>query len=87
MNDLLEVLEKVAELLYQERKNDAYEILVKCLPVMGVYIGEIEDEALQEEIKASLNDAVGAMESNDYTLLADILQYDIIDKLRGIGEE
>ena len=44
MNDLLEVLEKVAELLYQERKNDAYGILVKCLPVMGVYIGEIEDE-------------------------------------------
>ncbi len=87
MNDLLEVLEKVAELLYQERKNDAYGILVKCLPIMGVYIGEIEDEALQEEIKASLNDAVGAMESNDYTLLADILQYDIIDKLRGIGEE
>ncbi len=87
MNDLLEVLEKVAELLYQERKNDAYGILVKCLPVMGVCIGEIEDKVLQVEIKASLKDVVGGMVAKDCTLLADILQYDIIDKLRGIGEE
>lgn len=87
MKDLIEVLEKVTELLYQENYNDAYGILIKCLPIMGVYIGEIEDENLQREIMNALNEAISAMENNDYTLLADILQYDFIDKLKDLGDE
>lgn len=87
MRDLLEVLSKVTELLYQEKYNEAYGILIKCLPIMGVYIGEIEDEGLQREIMDALTEAVAAMENNDYTLLADILQYDVIEKLETLGEE
>lgn len=87
MKDLLEVLEKVAELLYQENYNDAYGILIKCLPIMSTYIVELQDESLQKEIMEALNEAVSAMENNDYTLLADVLQYDIIEKLETIGEE
>lgn len=86
MKDLLEVLEKISELLYQEKKDEAYGILIKCLPIMGVYINEIEDAELQKEIVISLENAVAAMENNDYTLLADVLQYDIIEKLKDIGE-
>ena len=81
MKDLLEVLSKVTELLYQEKINDAYGILIKCLPVMGVYIEEIPDATLQREVMNSLEEAIAAMEENDYTLLADILQYDVIEKL------
>ena len=87
MKDLLEVLEKVTELLYQENYSDAYGILIKCLPIMGVYIGEIEDEDLQREVMDALNEAITAMENNDYTLLADILQYDFIDKLKDLGDK
>lgn len=87
MKDLLEIVEKIAELLYQERKDEAYGILIKCIPIMATCFNEIEDVALQQEMIVSLNDAVGAMENNDYTLLADILQYDIIEKLKEIGEE
>ena len=87
MKDLIEVLEKVSELLYQENYIAAYGILIKCLPIMGVYIGEIEDENLQREIMNALNEAISAMENNDYTLLADILQYDFIDKLKDLGDE
>ncbi len=87
MKDLLDVLKKIAELLYQEDYNTAYGLLVKCLPLLGVYIEEIEDEMLQKEILASLTEAIAAMEDNDYTLLADILQYDVIEKLEAIGEE
>lgn len=87
MKDLLEVLDKITELLYQERSKEAYGILVKCLPIMGVYIEDIKDDSLKQEIAGALNEAVSAMESNDYTLLADILKYDVIEKLEGLGEE
>lgn len=87
MKDLVEVLGKVTELLYQENYNDAYGILIKCLPVMGAYIGDIQDEDIQKDIVGSLGEAVNAMETNDYTLLADILQYEIIEKLETLGEE
>lgn len=86
MKDLLEVLSKITELLYQEKVNEAYGILIQCLPVMGAYIGEIPDETLQREVMDSLQEAITAMEENDYTLLADILQYDVIEKLES-GEE
>lgn len=86
MKDLLDVLKKIAELLYQEDYNTAYGLLVKCLPIMGVYLEELEEEDLQREILASLTEAISAMEENDYTLLADILQYDVIEKLEAIGE-
>lgn len=82
MEDLLDILEKIAELLYQENYNQAYGFLIKCLPFLSQYMEQIEDASLQAELLQSLTEAVGAMENNDYTLLADILQYDIIEKLR-----
>ncbi len=87
MKDLIEVLEKVAELLYQEKYQQAYGILIKCLPFLSEILTEMQDMELQQELLQSLTEAVGAMESNDYTLLADILQYDIIDKMKEMGEE
>ena len=87
MKDLIEVLNKIIELLYQEEVNTAYGFLVRCLPILSGFIGDMEDKELQKEIMASLEEAVTAMENNDYTLLADIMQYDLIDKLEQIGEE
>lgn len=86
MKDLLEVLRKVTELLYQENYNDAYGILIKCLPIMSAYIGDMEEDK-QRDIMSALEEAVNAMEVNDYTLLADVLQYDVIEKLEALGEE
>lgn len=87
MKDLLEVLEKITELLYQEDYNQGYAFLVKCLPFMATCIEEIEDKDMQREIMDALTEAVSAMEDNDYTLLADILQYEIIERMRQLGEE
>lgn len=86
MKDLLEVLEKLAELLYQERKDEAYGILIKCLPIMSTLFVEIKDEEVQRDLISALNEAANAMENDDCTLLADILQYDIIEKLQDIEE-
>ena len=87
MGELIDVLKRIVELLYQEERNQAYDLLIKCLPVMGVCIGEIEDQDLQKEIMGALEEAIHAMEESDYTLLADIMQYDIIEKLEVLGEE
>ena len=87
MKDLLDVLKKITELLYQERTKEAYGFLIKCLPYMGTVIEEMRDQELQREVMDSLSEAVGAMEENDNTLLADILQYDVIERLETIGEE
>ncbi|MDD6070250.1 MAG: hypothetical protein PUC12_05455 [Clostridiales bacterium] len=87
MKDLIEVLNKIIELLYQEEVKTAYNFLIRCLPIMSGYISDMEDQDLQKEIMGSLEEAVTAMENNDYTLLADIMQYDLIEKLEQIGEE
>lgn len=87
MKDLIEVLDKIIELLYQEEADTAYSLLVRCLPIMSAYISDMEDTDLQEKIMESLKEAVNAMENNDYTLLADIMQYELIEKLEQIGED
>lgn len=87
MDELLEVLDKTTEFLYQQNYNQAYELLIGCLPYMATVIEEIEDVVLQGEITASLAEALTAMEEKDYTLLADILQYEIMDRFKMIGEE
>lgn len=87
MDDLIEVLEKVSELLYQENYPVAYDILIKCLPYMSTSLEEMEDKQLQRELLDALTQAIGAMEENDYTLLADILQYEIIERMKSMGEE
>lgn len=87
MKDLIEVLEKVSEFLYQENYPMAYDILTKCLPFMATCLEEIKDEQLQRELLDALTQAVTAMEEKDYTLLADILQYEIIERFKSIGEE
>ena len=87
MKVLLEVLDKIIELLYQEDVNTACGLLARCLPIMSAFIGDVKDEVLQKEIKESLEEAVSAMENNDCTLLADIMQYDLIEKLEQIGED
>lgn len=87
MKDLIEVLEKVSELLYQENFAVAYDILAKCLPFMSTCLEEMKDQQMQRELLDALTEAIKAMEENDYTLLADILQYEIVERLKSIGEE
>ncbi|MBO5468248.1 MAG: hypothetical protein J6A03_00700 [Lachnospiraceae bacterium] len=87
MSDLIEVLEKVSELLYQENFAVAYDILAKSLPFLSSCLEDMKDQQMQRELLDALTEAVGAMEEQDATLLADILQYEIVERLKSIGEE
>ena len=81
MDNLQEVLTKIAELLYQENRNEAYGLLIKCLPVLSSRIEQLPDENKRAEILEVLKTALDAMEADDATLLADILQYELIGRL------
>ena len=88
MRDLIKVLESVAELFYQEQIAMANKKLLKAISLLTVYIETIEEPELKQEILGELNKAVLAMESEDYTLLADILQHEIVTRLKiVVGEE
>ena len=88
MRDLIKVLESVAELFYQEQIAMANKKLLKAISLLTVYIETIEEPELKQEILGELNKAVLAMESEDHTLLADVLQHEIVTRLKiVVGEE
>lgn len=86
MKDLLDVLKRIVELLYQENEQEAYRLLIPCLPVMSEYIAKVENKEEQTLIMNVLAQVLDAMEEKDYTLMADILQYDLMEKMEKIGE-
>ncbi len=81
MEDIRIEIETIAELLYQEKKDDAYAGISKLVPELVAYTGGIEDAEKQQKLTEILGNALSAMEEEDLTLLADILQYDLIDEL------
>lgn len=71
----------VTELLYQEKFTEGYARLSSLLREMIALTADITDEAEQAAFVAVLQPALEAMEAQDATLLADILQYDLVTKL------
>lgn len=81
LEDVIEILTKVADYLYQENTKPAYLHLIHILPSFEAVIGEIPKKEEQKELAGKLTEALSAMEAEDHTLLADMLQYDIIEQL------
>ena len=78
---VIEEINQVTELLYQEKIEEAYERLAGLIRNMIALTADITDEAEQADFVTVLKPALEAMEQQDYTLLADILQYDLVEKL------
>ena len=78
---VIEEITTVTELLYQENVTEGYGKLAALLRHIMSITAEITDEAEQTSFVEILNPALEAMEAQDATLLADILQYDLIAKL------
>lgn len=77
-----EQLLQVTERLYQEDFASAYSELVVLLPQLEGVIAQFEEEK-QKDMAEKLGSALEAMESGDNTLLADILQYEVLEQLKG----
>lgn len=78
----IELLTQVTDLLYQENIQPAYMKLAAVLSKLELIIAEIDNEEEQKEITEKLKEALSAMEAGDNTLLADILQYEILEQIK-----
>lgn len=81
LKEVIEQLNKVTDYLYQENIPVANQALFLVLPKLERCIGEIEDSEVQETLKDKLMEALSAMEEEDYVLLADLVQYEVIEVL------
>ena len=75
-----DMLSQIIDLLYQENITPAYTGLAAVLPQLERAIAQLEPE-IQQELVEKLQQALEAMENGDSTLLADILQYEILEQL------
>ncbi len=78
---IIKEIEDVTELFYQQKIKEAYARLQPLLTDISIYVTGIPSEEKQVDILESLKEAMSAMEQQDTTLLADILQYDLLEKL------
>lgn len=78
---VIEEISQVTELLYQENFEEGYSKLAVLLRRMIALTAGITEEAEQASFVEVLRPALEAMETKDATLLADILQYDLVAKL------
>lgn len=82
MDSIQEKIEEIVALLYQEKQEEAYEKLSLIIPVLANEIESIQEVEKQKELVEILESALSAMEEEDLTLLADVLQYDLIEHLK-----
>jgi hypothetical protein len=81
------VLTQVTDLLYQENISYGYKMLAAILGELESVVSTIEDDIVKDEIKEKLVEALQAMEEGDHILLADIVQYEINERLLECVEE
>ena len=87
LKNVIDILSQVVDLLYQENLQKAYMLLAAVLPKMEELAQGIPDQRQQEELADRLRQALEAMEDGDSTLLADLIQYEILEQLNTFVEE
>jgi len=95
INQVKDEIEKVTEALYQQKERAAYNLLNMALPTIAKAVEEIfawqteqgREESEKQEIVQVLTQAMQAMEQKDTVLLADILQYELLERFNAILEQ
>lgn len=76
-------IENMTDDFYQNRIKDGCNKLTLILHDIMVLTDEVQGEEQRQNIMEPLQRALEAMENQDYILLADIMQYDLAEALRG----
>lgn len=77
-----EALLKIADILYQGRVSDGIASMKDVIPNLSVIASEIQDEDTQQRlITDALAPILSAMETEDATLLADLITYELVEIL------
>ena len=84
LEQLIDNIIKITDYLYQENIQVAYRMLYLVLPSLDQFILSIEENEKKDILKEKLLQALGAMEEEDYILLADVLRYEVIEQLQSI---
>ena len=83
MTELIESLEKIADVLYKGKVNEGIAMMSSVIPELGMYIQTIEsEEERQAFLGNALMPALEAMENRDAIMLADIISYEIIEVIK-----
>lgn len=83
MNELQERIDNMCTLLYQENVEQGYDEVQRILPLILQQVEQIEDTGRQQELIQYLQEALAAMENNEWTLLADLFLYEIAERVKG----
>lgn len=77
---MIDKIDSICDMLYQENIQDAYVKLQELIKELMLSLAKLNEEEQADMVEA-LKPALEAMESNDTTLLADILQYEVKDRI------
>ncbi|MBE5923070.1 MAG: hypothetical protein E7271_01205 [Lachnospiraceae bacterium] len=80
LNNIVNMLQDCVDMLYQENLSSAYKMLAVVYPKMEELITGME-QTHQKEIKEKLQLVLDAMEDGDNILIADTIQYELIEML------
>lgn len=81
LQGLISELNQCAESLYQEKNQEGYGRLVAILPQLESVLTALEGEE-QLLFMKTLQEILEVMENGDNTLLADMIQYEMIGQLQ-----
>ena len=91
IQNTIDKVQEVVDLFYQQNDKDALGKFVVTLEDMTSAIDNLAAENPgfemdEKKICNILNDAMGALQSDDKVLMADILQYDFVEYISGLIE-
>ncbi|MDE5965769.1 MAG: hypothetical protein K2G89_02950 [Lachnospiraceae bacterium] len=81
VQEVIDEIKATTDLLYQENMQEGYGKLSAVLHHINDLTVDITDTEEQERFVEILKPALEAMEAQDMTLLADVLQYELVPKL------
>lgn len=87
LKNVINILSQVVDLLYQENLQSAYISFAAVLPKLEELLAEISDQEIQNVLVEKLQAILETMESQDSILLADMLQYELMEQLTGLLED
>ena len=81
LQGVVDVLKQISEWLYQDEVQKAYQNLIMIIPKLDAECNSISDENVRKDVTDKLMLALDAMENEDTLLLADIIQYELVEAL------
>ena len=86
LDNSITLIQECTDMLYQENLGPAYKILSALFPKLEELIVEMNEDD-QNVLKEKLQLVLEVMEQQDGTMLADALQYELLECLKKLKEK